>query len=107
MAKKAYEDSSYTILVISASNKLKPNDTESEKMVYERAIFMCKEGKVRPVLGVGIRELSTGRKGCTIKLRLSLNKNNKLEIKELDPIYNTHIIHQTNKPTLITHKTLS
>lgn len=68
-AKKLYEEASKTLLVTSASHKLKTTDDVSLRCVYDRIEFSCKAGLERRCQSKGIRQSSTYKMGCTVKVR--------------------------------------
>ncbi len=67
-AKKLYEEASKTLLVTNGCHKLKTNDEISKKCVYDRIAFGCKAGAERVSQSKGLRESSTYKMGCGVKV---------------------------------------
>lgn len=77
-AKSIYEKANYIIIVMANSTKLKPNDSNCQRLVNDRAKFVCKAGKPRVTQSKGIRKTSTEKLGCTFELQIAATTNNKI-----------------------------
>lgn len=65
---KEYECTSNTLLVIDDCCKLKGAGEFVVSMVYSRLQLKCKAGTERPSQSRGIRETSTFKKNCPVKV---------------------------------------
>lgn len=75
-AKKRYEESSNTVLVKTDCIKLKDADSDfGKRFVYQRIVFECKAGGERKPQSKGLRNSSTIKKNCPVKVRLSTRPN--------------------------------
>lgn len=67
--KKLYEESTNTILVKGDCLKLQDKESElSKRCVYQRIEFNCKAGLERKTRSKGIRNSSTIKKNCTVRV---------------------------------------
>lgn len=73
-AKKNYEEASKTLLSISGCHKLKTSDDVSKKFVYDRVEFSCKAGIERKSQSKGLRQSSTYKMGCPVKVNKTILK---------------------------------
>lgn len=77
------------VLILERSIKLKDGRPNLEKLVYERAVYICKAGKENASKSSGLRETSTNRQNCPFKLRIGLQQN-KISIKEINCVHENH-----------------
>lgn len=68
--KKAYEESSKTLLVIGQCEKLKGASPLNDQLVYSRVTLNCKAGEERQSKSNGLRKSSTYKRNCPAKVRL-------------------------------------
>lgn len=68
--KKAYENATNNLLVIVGSHVLKGYGDFKDKMKYERLILGCKAGKERLTQSKGLRNSSTYKMGCPVKVNI-------------------------------------
>lgn len=69
--KKLYEESTNTLLVKGDCLKLKDKDGElAKQFVYQRIEFNCKAGLERKTRIKGIRNSSTIKKNCTVRVSI-------------------------------------
>lgn len=66
--KKEYEETTFNFLTITSSHKLKGSGRFQKKMVYNDLTLSCKAGKERPSKSTGLRESTTYKKGCPVKV---------------------------------------
>lgn len=68
--KKAYENATNSLLVITGSQILKGYGEFKETMKYERLTLACKAGKERPTQSKGLRTSSTYKMGCPVMVKI-------------------------------------
>lgn len=69
VAKEAYQVASNSVLVVNDSMKLKGDGEFVKVMVYQRFELRCKAGKERPSSSKGLRNSSTYKKNCSVKVK--------------------------------------